>query len=96
MALHAVIATLALVFAWPCSLAAQPGEKGQSMGSAITIKIGEKVFATTLADTTAAAFRKLLPLSITMTELNGNEKFARLPARCPLERLRPHPYAQET
>ena len=49
------------------------------MGTAITIRIGDKAFPATLADNAAArAFEKLLPLSITMTELNGNEKFARL------------------
>ena len=46
----------------------------------ITITIGDKAFAATLSDNaTATAFKKLLPLSITMTELNGNEKFVRLP-----------------
>ncbi len=79
MAPYALIVTLALVSAWPCSLAAQPGGRGQSMSRAITMRIGEKVFAATLADNaTAAAFENLLPLSITLTELNGNEKFARL------------------
>lgn len=49
------------------------------MGSAITIRIGDRVFPGKLADNpTSRAFEKLLPLSITMTELNGNEKFARL------------------
>jgi hypothetical protein len=50
------------------------------MGTTITIRIGERAFAATLAgNATAAAFATLLPLSITMAELNGNEKFARLP-----------------
>jgi hypothetical protein len=54
------------------------------MGTAITIGIGDKVFAATLADNaTARAFEKLVPLSITMTELNGNEKFARSPGTVP-------------
>ena len=75
-----LIFTLALACAWPCSLAAQPGESRQSMGDTITIRIGDKVFAATLSDNaTAAAFKKLLPLSVTMTELNGNEKLFRLP-----------------
>ena len=48
------------------------------MGTAITIGIGDKVFAAPLADNaTARAFEKLVPPSITMTELNGNEKFAK-------------------
>ena len=49
-----------------------------------------KAFAATLADNaTAAAFEKLLPLSITMTELNGNEKFARLPGTVPAQASTP-------
>ena len=67
------------------------------MSNKITIRIGDKVFAATLSDNaTAAAFKKLLPLSVTMTELNGNEKFARLPqvpgnaAGCQVVSTRPH------
>jgi hypothetical protein len=56
----------------------------------ITISIGEKVFAATLAENaTAAAFTKLLPLSITMTELNGNEKFATLATTVPVRASTP-------
>ena len=54
------------------------------MSNTITITIGDKVFAATLSDNaTAAAFKKLLPLSVTMTELNGNEKLFRLPDTMP-------------
>jgi hypothetical protein len=54
------------------------------MATAITIRVGDNTFTATLADNaTATAFDKLLPLSITMTELNGNEKFARLPRALP-------------
>ena len=88
MAQYASIASLtfalALACAWPCSLVAQPVDTEQSMGNRILITIGDKIFAATLADNaTATAFKKLLPLSITMTELNGNEKFARLPGTMP-------------
>ena len=79
-----LIFTLALACAWPCSLAAQPDESRQSMSNTITIRIGDKVFAATLSDNaTAAAFKKLLPLSVAMTELNGNEKLFRLPDTMP-------------
>ena len=75
---------LALACASPCSLAAQPVESEQSMDNKISIRIGDKVFPATLSDnTTATAFKKLLPLSITMTELNGNEKLFRLPGTLP-------------
>ena len=54
------------------------------MSNKITIRVGNNAYDATLADNaTAAAFKKLLPLSIAMTELNGNEKFARLSATVP-------------
>ena len=54
------------------------------MSNRITIRIADRVFAATLSDNaTVDAFKKLLPLSITMTELNGNEKFATLPGKVP-------------
>ena len=83
-----LIATLALACAGPCSLAAQPVE--QSMGNKITIRIRDKAFAATLSDNaTATAFKKLLPLSVTMTELNGNEKLFRLPGTMPAQASTP-------
>ena len=104
MAQYASIASLtfalALACAWPCSLVAQPVDTEQSMGNTILITIGDKVFAATLSDNaTATAFKKLLPLSITMTELNGNEKLARLPGTMPRHRChepQPVPLCAET
>jgi hypothetical protein len=62
----------------------------KSMGQQITISIGDKAFAAALSDNaTAAAFTKLLPLSITMTELNRNEKFARLSTNVPVRASTP-------
>jgi hypothetical protein len=71
-------------------LAPQGAERDQSMSNNITIRIGGKTFAATLSDNaTAAAFKKLLPLSTTMTEFNGNEKFARLSVSMPTRAARP-------
>ena len=54
------------------------------MDNALTITIGDKAFGATLSDNpTAAAFKALLPLSVSMSELNGNEKLFRLPASLP-------------
>ena len=52
--------------------------------------VGERRFAITLADNEAArAFAALLPLTLDMAELNGNEKYADLPKALPTEATRP-------
>jgi hypothetical protein len=94
MVLHAsiasVIVTLALASASPYPPARQGSESDKSMRNKITITVGDKAFAATLSDNaTAAAFKKLLPLSLTMTELNGNEKFARLSVSVPTQASTP-------
>ncbi|MGE9310854.1 cyclophilin-like fold protein [Niabella sp. CJ426] len=49
---------------------------GSMTGSTIRIKVGSKTFAATILDNNSAkAFKELLPLTIIMTELNGNEKY---------------------
>ena len=97
MVRYAFIASLILTTVLavvPCPLLAQRAETdrsqtGRSMSN-ITIRIGDRAFAATLLDNaTVAAFEKLLPLSLTMTELNGNEKFARLPVSLPTRESRP-------
>jgi hypothetical protein len=88
--MSSVIVTLALAAASPYPLGRQGTNSGKSMDDRITIRVGDKAFAATLSDNaTAAAVKKLLPLSLTMTELNGNEKFARLSVRLPTQESRP-------
>jgi len=51
---------------------------------------GKRTFIATLADTPAAtAFTQLLPLSVKMEELNGNEKFISLASKLPTRPSRP-------
>jgi hypothetical protein len=54
------------------------------------VRIGSKSFAATLDDNPAAAgLKAMLPLTLDMTELNGNEKYSRLPARLPTDDANP-------
>ncbi|MBQ7516503.1 MAG: hypothetical protein IJS96_09495 [Schwartzia sp.] len=70
--------------------AGQPASSGRREETAtetqrhLEIHIGEKVFHAVLEDTAAAkAFSAKLPLSVEMTELNGNEKYYRLDEKLP-------------
>lgn len=52
--------------------------------SRLLLSIGSASFTATLSATAAAnAFKKLLPLTVRMDELNGNEKYCHLPDRLP-------------
>ncbi|HEY9262711.1 cyclophilin-like fold protein [Chitinophaga sp.] len=64
---------------------------GQNMTSDnINIKVGSKVFAATLFDNSSAkAFKEMLPLTINMTELNGNEKYGDLSKSLPINSVNP-------
>jgi hypothetical protein len=63
-----------------------PAERSKQM----KIKIGSKNFIAVLDDNaTAAAFEALLPMTVEMTELNGNEKYARLSGNLPTNDANP-------
>lgn len=63
---------------------------GQPGSRDIWIKIGDSSFAATLEDSEAGnAFAALLPMTITMTEMNGNEKYYNLSDNLPTEGYRP-------
>jgi len=52
--------------------------------TSIRVIVGDKIFKATLADNaTAEAFGNLLPLTLNMTELNGNEKYNYLSTNLP-------------
>ena len=60
------------------------------MSRKLHVRIGEKTFPATLEDTPAAAeFRKMLPLTLDMPDLNGNEKHVHLPERLPTDLFKP-------
>lgn len=53
-------------------------------GNKLKIVVGKKTFTATLLDNpTARAFKTLLPLTLSMNELNSNEKFAQLSTSLP-------------
>ena len=56
----------------------------------IRLTVNGKQFSVTLENNaTANAFRDMLPLTLDMTELNANEKFADLPKSLPTNRYNP-------
>jgi hypothetical protein len=87
---YVVSFVVALALTWLYPLAAQRAEMGSPVDNALIITIGGKPFGATLSDnSTAAAFKALLPLSVSMSELNGNEKLYRLPTNLPAQPSRP-------
>ena len=59
-------------------------------GSKMKIKIGNGTFTATLYDNaTVTAFKSMLPLTINMVELNGNEKYVDLPRNLPTNASNP-------
>lgn len=62
----------------------------ESVDVRMWMHIGERRFAITLADNPAArAFAAQLPLTLDMSELNGNEKYASLPKSLPANASHP-------
>ena len=54
------------------------------------IKIGSSTFTATLSDNaTATAFKGMLPMTVKMSELNGNEKYFDLPVNLPTNASNP-------
>lgn len=62
-----------------------PDNGGQNpVNNKLTIRVGENVFAVTLGDNAAAkAFKAVLPLTVNMSEMNGNEKYYYLSGNLP-------------
>lgn len=65
-------------------------DDGNPMNSRITISIGDVHYTATLEDNpTAKAFAALLPMTVPMTEMNGNEKYYNLGENLPTDTFRP-------
>jgi hypothetical protein len=78
------------VFVPGCPGAGNNDNSTHSTGSKMRIKIGTYTFTATLYDNaTSAAFKSLLPMTINMSELNGNEKYFDLSANLPTSASKP-------
>ncbi|TVZ16970.1 cyclophilin-like fold protein [Maribacter sp. MAR_2009_72] len=77
----------------PCEKANAPikTENNVTMANGkIKITVNSQIFTATLLDnTTAKAFKELLPMTIQMNELNGNEKYYDLPKSLPTNSTNP-------
>lgn len=66
------------------------GNEENSTSDKMEIKIGNMTFTATLADNeTAKAFKAMLPMTVAMNELNGNEKYHNLSNDLPTDAYRP-------
>ena len=62
----------------------EPTEEPKKEDNIAMVKVGDKEFTITLYDNeTAAAFKAMLPMTLDMNELNGNEKYYNLPNKLP-------------
>jgi len=65
-------------------------DTNDSIGGKMKITVGTAVFTATMNNNaTATAFKAKLPLTITMTELNGNEKYHDFPDALPANASNP-------
>ncbi|MCF0041448.1 cyclophilin-like fold protein [Dyadobacter fanqingshengii] len=65
-------------------------DPADSTSSRLRIKIGSQAFTATLLDNpTVTAFKAKLPLTVSMSELNGNEKLYNFPSNLPANASNP-------
>ena len=78
----------------PVAAQSQEPKKGEKQNDAadrrMSITIGSKTFKATLENNpTVAKFKALLPLTLSMTDLNGNEKYYDFSTRFPTDAISP-------
>ncbi len=84
-----LIVAIMLFFASACTLEDKPLSPASTTVDDITVTIGDRSFTATMEqNSTAEAFRALLPLTLEMQELNGNEKYHYLSQSLPTNRTK--------
>lgn len=84
----AMSALIAFATTTGCNADPKPGDPGK--GNQMKVTIGAKTFLVTLEDNeTAKAFKAMLPLTVKMADLHGNEKFHRFPKNLPTKDANP-------
>ncbi len=79
-----------LLLALLCLPACSPNSEEESSMPSIAIQVGDQTFTATLQDNaTAHALLEQLPMTVTMSELNGNEKYCYLDQSLPTQSVRP-------
>lgn len=82
-----LIVAMMMFFASACTLEDKPLSPASTAVGDITLSIGDRSFTATMEqNSTAEAFRALLPLTLEMQELNGNEKYHYLSQSLPTNR----------
>ncbi len=84
-----LIAAIMLFFASACTPEDKPLSPASTTVGDITLTIGDRSFTATMEqNSTSEAFRALLPLTLEMQELNGNEKYHYLSQSLPTNRTK--------
>jgi len=79
---------LAILLTFPvltvCAITGTPEAAAKENSMKLEMQVGNKIFTAVLYDNeSTAAFLRKLPLTLDMSELNGNEKYFYLPDRLP-------------
>jgi hypothetical protein len=82
--------TAGIMLSNPVQFIFMKNNNDETLNSKISIRVGASSFTATLSENAAvAAFKGLLPMTIKMIELNGNEKYFDLPTNVPTNKSKP-------
>lgn len=77
-----------MLFAMACTPDDEPVTPSTTQLGNITVTVGDRTFSATLEqNSTAEAFRALLPLTLEMKDLHGNEKYHNISQSLPTNRI---------